>query len=117
MSVSKLRPQQPFGRRRSPPQLTRAVRRVHDATIERNLCGYSNLSESPLPLWERDRVRGLAPAGADESINQLGAYKSKSLRAAARVPSPCPSPTRGEGTLQQRLAPIAANESLPSARM
>ena len=24
--------------------------------------------ESPLPLWERDRVRGLAPAGADESI-------------------------------------------------
>src|SRR5262249_25899078 len=24
-------------------------------------------TESPLPLWERDRVRGLAPAGADES--------------------------------------------------
>jgi len=26
-----------------------------------------NSSGSPLPLWERDRVRGLAPAGADES--------------------------------------------------
>jgi hypothetical protein len=25
-------------------------------------------TESPLPLWERDRVRGLAPAGADESV-------------------------------------------------
>jgi hypothetical protein len=25
-------------------------------------------TESPLPLWERDRVRGLAPAGADESF-------------------------------------------------
>jgi hypothetical protein len=23
-------------------------------------------TESPLPLWERDRVRGLAPSGADE---------------------------------------------------
>ena len=26
-----------------------------------------NSRESPLPLWERDRVRGLVPAGADES--------------------------------------------------
>src|SRR6185295_8369519 len=26
-------------------------------------------TESPLPLWERDRVRGLAPAGADESVS------------------------------------------------
>jgi hypothetical protein len=25
-------------------------------------------TESPLPLRERERVRGLAPAGADESI-------------------------------------------------
>jgi hypothetical protein len=25
-------------------------------------------TESPLPLWERDRVRGLAPAGAAESL-------------------------------------------------
>jgi hypothetical protein len=24
--------------------------------------------ESPLPLWERDRVRGLAPVGANESV-------------------------------------------------
>jgi hypothetical protein len=27
-----------------------------------------NSTESPLPLWERDRVRGLAPEGADESL-------------------------------------------------
>src|SRR5262249_22675477 len=25
---------------------------------------------SPLPLWERDRVRGLAPAGAEESVDR-----------------------------------------------
>src|SRR5882724_4838168 len=69
-------------------------------------------AESPLPLWERERVRGLAPAGADESVageRNLGfglcvADIARSCRAAARVPSPCPSPTRGEGTLQDNRA-------------
>src|SRR5882724_821208 len=67
-------------------------------------------TESPLPLWERDRVRGLAPVGADESIARTRggtldltrhavADGPRSSRAAARDPSPCPSPTRGEGTL------------------
>src|SRR5262249_30976098 len=71
-------------------------------------------TESPLPLWERDRVRGLAPAGAEESVDrerprhfdnarQLAHCScigiARSLRGAARVPPPCPSPTRGEGTL------------------
>ena len=55
-------------------------------------------TESPLPLWERDRVR-LAPAGAEESVDgerhfdsarQLAYFrasaKAGSLRAAARVP-------------------------------
>jgi hypothetical protein len=28
-----------------------------------------NSRESPLPLWERERVRGLAPAGADEPLD------------------------------------------------
>src|SRR5882724_6037713 len=31
-------------------------------------------------------------------------HEMGSLRAAARVPSPCPSPTRGEGTLQDAPA-------------
>src|SRR5882724_12974132 len=59
-------------------------------------------TESPLPLWKRDRVRGLAPAGADESgagQRTRSLIRTRSLRAAARVPSPCPSPARGEGTL------------------
>src|SRR6185312_8348597 len=56
-------------------------------------------AESPLPLWERDRVRGPAPAGAEEPVNgkHSGNLNAKSFRAAARGPSPCPSPTRGEG--------------------
>src|SRR6185295_9321666 len=72
-------------------------------------------TEFPLPLWERGRVRGPAPAGAEESVADNGSRNSnstrrlacfhvtdgsRSFRAAARVPSPCPSPTRGEGTLQ-----------------
>src|SRR5882724_7824103 len=86
-------------------------------------------TESPLPLWERDRVRGLAPAGADEfvdgkrswnldSAGQLAYFqvadRARSLRAAARVPSPCPSPTRGEGTLYDgpAMALIRSPESL-----
>src|SRR5262245_19767898 len=80
-------------------------------------------TESPLPLWERDRVRGLAPAGAEESIDEKrpphvgsahrladsrASAMARSFRAAARVPSPCPSSTRGEGTLLRRLASAIA---------
>src|SRR5262245_58135101 len=59
-------------------------------------------TESPLPLWERDRGRGSAPAGAEESVDRRYSpeLEVRYLRAAARVPSPCPSPTRGEGTLR-----------------
>jgi hypothetical protein len=98
-------------------EFARTPRRVHGTTIARNCNRLYNLSESPLHLWERDRMRGLAPAGADESIDQLGADGSKSFRAAARVPSSCPSPTGGEGTLHERLASISTNESSPPARM
>src|SRR6185312_14009026 len=59
-----------------------------------SLCAVRS-SESPLPLWERVRVRGPAPAGADESV-RTGEVSSR-CRAS---PSPCPSPTRGEGTLR-----------------
>jgi hypothetical protein len=87
-----------------------ALRRLHDATIARNNDRLCNFTESPLPPRERDRVRSLAPAGADVSD------RTKLLRAAAQVPSPCPSPSRGEGTLQERLASALPDASLPPAR-
>src|SRR5262245_3191506 len=75
----------------------------------------ADATESPLPLRERDRVRGLAPAGAGDSGTRKHSprwhatrhprfadapLRIESCRAAARDPSPCPSPSRGEGTLQ-----------------
>jgi len=115
--VAELSPQQSFSRSRLCSKFTRAFGRVHDTTIARNLHTIDNLKESPLPLWERARVRGLAPAGAEESAYQYahscGADGSRFVRAAARVPSPCPSPTRGEGTLQECLPSISSQESLP----
>src|SRR5882724_6040597 len=64
------------------------------------------LTESPLPLWERDRVRGFARQRETTSCKSLrdtafvprGTYR----RLPAPNPSPCPSPTRGEGTLLSR---------------
>src|SRR5882724_11950233 len=76
-------------------------------------------TESPLPLWERDRVRGLAREREEISRCQLGkkmqgdAHRPRSScvchqrtlrRLPAPDPSPCPSPTRGEGTLLSRSA-------------
>src|SRR5882724_6567264 len=40
-------------------------------------------TESPLPLWERDRVRGLAPAGADESVSSQRSHKFGQARQTA----------------------------------
>src|SRR6185312_4173966 len=89
------------------------------------------ITESPLPLWERDRVRGPAPAGAEELAAAGGARNwgsranlhifisrcpTRSLRAAALVPSPCLSPTRGEGTLLRRLAPVPKTCASPRAK-
>src|SRR5882724_248599 len=108
--VTQLRPQQSFSPSRLLPQFARKLGRLHHATIACSIYRLCNFSESPLPLWERDRVRGLAPAGADESI---ATAPPDSFRAAARVPSPCPSPTRGEGTLQECLPSISSQESLP----
>src|SRR5262249_948962 len=67
-----------------------------------SVSGLTTTTESPLPLWERGSVSGLAAAGANESAGR--ARRVRSCRAAARVPSPCPSPTRGEGTLYGGLA-------------
>ena len=38
---------------------------------------------SPLPLWERDRVRGLAPAGAEESV---AGERTRNLNGARSLP-------------------------------
>ena len=80
-------------------------------------------AESLLPLWERDRVRGLAPAGADGPsvasasevwIVHVALHILRNRTAPARfalpreVPSPCPSPTRGEGTLMTALRRLDA---------
>src|SRR5882724_3023754 len=76
-------------------------------------------AESPLPLWERDRVRGLARQREDISgrqrrenarvdapyPNSSGACRQRiHWRLPAPDPSPCPSPARGEGTLSIRRA-------------
>src|SRR5262249_30748004 len=71
-------------------------------------------TESPLPLWERGRVRGLAPAGA-ENIFRLRTQPSPRIAARCRAsPSPCPSPTRGEGTLLK--GPSVEPDGIPEPR-
>src|SRR5882724_357091 len=52
-SIAELRPQQPLGRRRLLPQFARKLGRMHRTTIARNLRRLCNLSETPLPWWER----------------------------------------------------------------
>src|SRR5882724_1271501 len=67
-------------------------------------------TESPLPLWERDRVRGLAPAGADESVagrrtRKLNTHRPGEIFSRYRAsPLILPSPARGEGALLDGLA-------------
>src|SRR5215813_7073220 len=61
-------------------------------------------AESPLPLRERDRVRGFARQRG-ESLRPSNPYGRWTLRRLpAPDPSPCPSPPRGEGTLHLRRA-------------
>src|SRR5882724_13278721 len=86
-------------------------------------------TESPLPLWERDRVRGLArqrettppwpvrenAQGDARRQSPAGISRQGTLRRLpAPAPSPCPSPTRGEGTLLKRPASVRSICASPS---
>src|SRR5262249_6462258 len=87
-------------------------------------------TESPLPLWERDRVRGLARQREATSLppmheNTQGDAHCRSAAAVPRqltlrrlsapAPHPVPLPQRGEGTLLRCLAPVRKMCASPSA--
>jgi hypothetical protein len=69
--------------------------------------GQSSPTAFPPPLWGRDRERGatstafVLKAKKDKGRKCLGSLRTRPalLSVLCRHPSPCPSPTRGEGTL------------------
>src|SRR5882724_4673468 len=67
--------------------------------LQRTAATQGRPTESPLPLWERDRVRGCARTRAESPLEDGERQQTIRGRLPAPDPSPCPSPARGEGTL------------------
>src|SRR5215470_14384955 len=71
-----------------------------ESSFRANAIGASNAYAIPLPLWGRDRERGRTRTASVCLLLFVSLQTSRALRSVfGSEASPCPSPTRGEGTL------------------